>query len=44
MCHEDFYQKLTLTFNFALLGNVAHEKSLVSYRMIIQKKDRLQVY
>ena len=41
MYHEVFYLKFTLKYNFALLGNVAHRKSLVSYRIIIQKKDQL---
>ena len=39
--HEVFYLKFTLKYNFALLGNVAHRKSLVSPRIIIQKKDQL---
>ena len=41
MYHKVFYLKFTLKYNFALLGNVAHQMSLVSHRIIIQKKDQL---
>ena len=41
MYHKVFYLKFTLKYNFALLGNVAHERSPVSHRIIIQKKDQL---